>query len=182
MKRLLLILVTMFTLSMTSCVTTATVTAQDISYYDDYYYGGVTYPVLYVNAIPYYFYGEQWIIIPNTHYHYIRHYHKPMYFRGTPPRGWVRPHYDGHYRRTYNGHGTYHRPTGNRPDNYRPNNRPQNNGNGYYRPNTNHQTTPRTQTTRPVQTTPRGNGGVNSNRSQGSVTRGSSNVTRGGRR
>ena len=166
MKQFVLSLMMLFTLSLTSCVTTATVAeAQEISYYDDYVYLGVTYPVLYINAIPYYFYGERWVVVPNHHYHYIRHYHRPMYFRGTPPHGWTRPHsYHPVRPRT-----DYHRPNGNRPD-IRHNN-----------PNRGNQSIHRPQMSRPTHVSPRNNMG-GQHRSHTPSTRGNSNVNRGGRR
>lgn len=99
---------------MTSCVTSTTVsTGSDISYYDDYYYNGITYPVLYVNSSPYYYCGGRWTLIPHIHYRYIRHYHKPMYFRGSYPQGYVhRPHTTY---RPYRPHKPVYMPSNTRP-------------------------------------------------------------------
>ena len=96
MKRILFMLLVSFSLTLTSCVTSLTATAQDIHYYDDYVYLGVTYPVLYINSVPHYFCGERWIVVPTNNYHCLRHYHSPMIFRGTPPRNWMRPHRHGY--------------------------------------------------------------------------------------
>lgn len=96
MKKILFMLLVSFSLTLTSCVTSLTATPQDIHYYDDYVYLGVTYPVLYVNSVPHYFCGERWIVVPTNNYHCLRHYNHPMTFRGTPPRNWMRPHRHGY--------------------------------------------------------------------------------------
>lgn len=118
MKKFIFTLIISVMFGLTSCITPISATAQEISYYDDYVYLGVTYPVLYINSIPHYFYGERWIVVPNTHYHYIRHYRRPLHFRGTPPQNW-RPVHRYENRRVIinNGH------TGYRPQ-VRPSQRP----------------------------------------------------------
>lgn len=153
-----MILMMICSMSITSCVTaTSGIAAQEISYYDDYVYLGVTYPVLYINSIPHYFYCERWIVVPTNNYHCLRHYHRPMYFRGTPPRDW-RPNYRHDY------HQQNHRPT---YYNHRPN------PGANYRPSIQHR--PNTQPTRPGGYTNHGN-------SQRPIYRGGMTPSRGGRR
>lgn len=152
MKKFLFMLIVSISLTLTSCVSALTVAAQDIRYYDDYVYSGVTYPVLYINSVPHYFYGERWIVVPTANYHCLRHYHRPMTFRGTPPRNWVQPQ---------------------RHDYYRPIPR------GTYKPPVQHR--PNTQPTRPNPNT-RPGGYTNHGNSQRHTYRGGITPSRGGRR
>lgn len=98
MKRYCIIFIFIFCLLCSSCVTTSVIDAQNITYYDRYYYGGYSYPVIYISSVPYY-YHNRWVAVPHSHYCHIRHYRYPMSIRGTIPYSWRRYNHHEHYPR-----------------------------------------------------------------------------------
>lgn len=119
MKMCCSIFIFMFCLLCSSCVNTSVMEAQNINYYDRYYYGGYSYPVIFVSSVPYYYINYKWIVIPHSHYCHIRHYRYPMSIRGTIPPSYRRYHYREHYPR----YRKYERPHNYRHS-YRINQRP----------------------------------------------------------
>ncbi len=122
-KYVLTFLFMIMSIMMTSCVTT-----EELAYSDVYVSTGITYPVIYVNSYPYYWFEGHWIIVPTHRYRYIRPLDRPRHFYAPRPN----PHkYNYRY---------YHGPRDNRHQYQRPNypqgrphtlqpNRPRNNSN-----------------------------------------------------
>jgi len=119
MKKFIAILMTVFALfSLSSCE------AYGQAYYMDnngivYEYSYESYPVRYINGVPYYYCLTNgiwnWIILPRTYYpyvvhHYPRHYVHPNGYR-RPDVRFSHPHHNGGYRQPHNGR--YHQPSHN---------------------------------------------------------------------
>ena len=89
MKKILLILMVLFTLNSCSTITagvsysseysTQYYAGERIEYYHEYYYNGSYYPVIYINSIPWFYYLDCWYCIPTNRYVYIRNHHHPHY-------------------------------------------------------------------------------------------------------
>jgi len=65
---------------MTSCITT-----EDLAYSDIYVSAGITYPVVYINSYPYYWFEGHWTIVPTHRYSYIRPLDRPRHFYAPRP-------------------------------------------------------------------------------------------------
>lgn len=113
-----------------------------ITYYYSYNFGGVICPVLYINALPWYYYRGVWYVVPQAHTRYITHYTVGHYHRIStrPPHRHVKPVYHpNHNRPSYrpnykhnHGHNPGYKPGTHKPT-HKPSVRP-NNG----RPNQHH--------------------------------------------
>ena len=119
-KKLISLLICLVVLTMSSCETYA-----QTSVYDDdaivYEYSYNSYPVYYVNGIPYYYCFVdnlwRWIILPERCYPYIVHHPQPLRYRRIRPN---RHYYHG-YVIHYNRPAYHPNPRMNhRPQSYRP--------------------------------------------------------------
>lgn len=87
MKKIILSFVVLIcSLMNISCVTPNGIEYITISYNDVYEYYNRIYPVYYIDHIAYYWYLDQWVIVPRSNYHLIRHFDHPRYFSGYYPR------------------------------------------------------------------------------------------------
>lgn len=141
MKRLIYILFFIFTSTIISCgsnvyssvnyVDDTYNTDYDIIYYHQYYYEGVYRPVILRNSLYYFYYLNNWYVIP-SHRHYLIHKcNKPLRFNLLRHN---HRYYNDHHRPNHNVRppgNNHHRPNHNvRPDNnhkYNNNVRPGNN-------------------------------------------------------
>ena len=131
-KYVLTFLFMIMSMMMTSCVST-----EELAYSDVYVSAGITYPVVYINSYPYYWFEGHWTIVPTYRYRYIRPLDRPRHFYAPRPN----PHKYNYryYPGPRDNRHQPHRPSQHRPD-VRPNhpqgrphtlqpNGPRNNGN-----------------------------------------------------
>lgn len=86
MKRIIYIILFIFSITLSSCGTTLYTTSDYyddtsyVTYYHEYYYNGAYRPVIYRNSVYYYYYLNTWYRVPTHHYCNIHRFTKPHRF------------------------------------------------------------------------------------------------------